>query len=106
MNGHKDVARDQAGERERLRGPGASSALGCPCFCGTDPPFVSWTNLFSPLSWGFRAATARHWPSPEGVAAAVFLSLGSFGRAGLLLSGGYAPQPGPGQKGREKLQKL
>lgn len=50
--------------------PGASSAPGCPRLCETDrqTPFVSWTNLFSPLSWGFRAATARYQPSPEGAA--------------------------------------
>lgn len=59
MNGHKEVARDPAGEGSSPEGSGPEGR--------TDRPhFVSWTNPFSPLSWGFKAATTRHQPGPEG----------------------------------------
>lgn len=80
------------------------------------PPLSSGQISVSPLFWGLRTATARHRPSPEGVAAETFP-----GRAGLAQEAGFSlglwtPRPRPegqgeiaeagsscsGQKGREQ----
>lgn len=70
MNGHKGCPRPSWGCRGGPSlGPARPRAvLASARRTDRQTPFVSWTNLFSPLSWGFRAATARYQPSPEGAA--------------------------------------
>lgn len=109
---HEWTQRAPRGGLERGRSKHqAGSALGCPCRYGTEREretrFVSWTNLFSLLSWGGRAASTRHWPSPVQKERPQQLSR-PWAPVGeeACFSLGARPGPGPGQKEREKVQKL
>ena len=69
---------------------------GCPCpVRQTDrPPLSSGQISVSPLFWGFRAATTRHWPSPERVAAEAFPDLSHRGREAGFSLGARHPSQG------------
>lgn len=89
MNGHKGCPRP---------------SWGCPRLCETDrqTPFVSRTNLFSPLSWGFGAATARYQPSPKGAASQLSWTRTRLGEEAASLWGLRTHPSQAGRRGRSR----